>query len=159
MRATVGYCSKRVSTRGLANAHKLCWRRHNTTADRLKAQRKMFEQKLDNKKAKITAGDDLAPGVLTVAQVLRALLSAVPVDHVNTMGIPPDDPYAQQGEPPVWNEFRAVIAESGSALKLEPILKWDFYKHVESPDHVLTIQTADQALWGNVLLTMGCRIA
>ena len=102
---------------------------------------------------------NLAPGVLTVAQVLRALLSAVPVDHVNTMGIPPDDPYAQQGEPPVWKEFRAVIAESGSALKLEPILKWYFYKHVESPDHVLTIQTADQALWGNVLLTMGCRIA
>jgi hypothetical protein len=24
---------------------------------------------------------------------------------------------------------------------------------------VLTIQTADQALWGNVLLTMGCRTA
>jgi L-fucose mutarotase len=81
----------------------------------------------------------------------------VPVDHVNTMGIPADDPYAQQGEPPVWSEFRAIIAESGAALKLEPILKWDFYKHVESPDHVLTIQTADQALWGNVLLTMGCR--
>jgi L-fucose mutarotase len=66
---------------------------------------------------------NLAPGVVTVAQVLRALLSAVPVDHINTMGIPPDDPYAQQGEPPVWTEFRAVIAESGSALKLEPILK------------------------------------
>lgn len=100
---------------------------------------------------------NLAPGVVTVAQVLRALLSAVPVDHVNTMGIPADDPYAQQGEPPVWEEYRTVLAEARSALKLEPILKWDFYRHVESPDHVLTIQTADQALWANVLLTMGCR--
>lgn len=100
---------------------------------------------------------NLAPGVVTVAQVLRALLSAVPVDHVNTMGIPADDPYAQQGDPPVWNEYRQVIAESGEKLTLEPILKWDFYTHVESPDHVLTIQTADQSLWANVLLTMGCR--
>ncbi len=100
---------------------------------------------------------NLSPGVVTVAQVLRALLSALPVDQVNTMGIPPDDSYAQHGEPPVWNEFRAVIRDSGATLALEPILKWDFYKHVESPDHVLTIQTADQSLWANVLLTIGCR--
>jgi L-fucose mutarotase len=100
---------------------------------------------------------NLSPGVVTVAQVLQALLSAVPVDHVNTMGIPPDDPYAQQGEPPVWDEYRRVLAGAGSTLSLEPILKWDFYRHVESADHVLTIQTADQALWANVLLTVGCR--
>ncbi len=100
---------------------------------------------------------NLAPGVVTVEQVLRAVLSAVPVDHVNTMGIPPDDPYAQQGEPSVWKSFRAALKDAGTNLTLEPILKWDFYKHVESADHVLTIQTADQALWANVLLTMGCR--
>jgi L-fucose mutarotase len=99
---------------------------------------------------------NLSPGVVTVAQVLRALLSAVPVDEINTMGIPPDDPYARAGEPPVWNDYRAVIAEAGLKLKLEPVLKWDFYERVISDDHVLTIQTADQALWANVLLTMGC---
>ena len=100
---------------------------------------------------------NLSPGVVTVTQVLRALLSAVPVDQINTMGIPPDDPYAQSGEPPVWNDYRAAIREAGLKLKLEPILKWDFYKQVASEDHVLTIQTADQALWANVLLTIGCR--
>src|SRR3954452_21740680 len=55
---------------------------------------------------------NLSPGVVTVAQVLRALLSAIPVDQLNTMGIPPDDPYAQAGEPPVWNEYRSVIKEA-----------------------------------------------
>ena len=100
---------------------------------------------------------NLSPGVVTVEQVLRALLSAVPVDAVNTMGIPPDDPYAQKGEPTVWREYRAALAEAGSPLKLEPILKWDFYEQVSSPDHVLTVQTGDQALWANVLLTIGCR--
>ncbi len=100
---------------------------------------------------------NLSPGLVTVAQTLRALLSAVPVDHVNTMGIPPDDPYARSGEPPVWAEYRQVLAQCGCACRLEPVLKWDFYKQVESPDHVLTIQTGDQALWANVLLTLGCR--
>jgi L-fucose mutarotase len=100
----------------------------------------------------------LTPGVPTVAQVLRTLLSALPIDHVNTMGIPPDDPYAQQGDPPVWAEYRHILSEAGAKSTLEPILKWDFYQHVESPDHILTIQTADQALWANALLTLGCRV-
>ncbi len=100
---------------------------------------------------------NLAPGIVTVAQVLRAVLSAAPVDAVNTMGIPADDPYAREGEPPVWHEYRQVIKQARLKLKLEPIQKWDFYEAVASPDHVLTIQTADQSLWANVLLTMGCR--
>jgi L-fucose mutarotase len=100
---------------------------------------------------------NLMPGLVTVAQVLEAILSAVVVDAVNTMGIPADDPYAQHGEPPVWTEYRQVIKAAKLKLKLEPIQKWDFYEAVASPDHVLTIQTGDQALWGNVLLTMGCR--
>ena len=98
----------------------------------------------------------LTPGVPTVTQVLRALLSAVPVDALNTMGIPPDDPYAKFGEPRAWAEYRALAKEAG-VPSIEPIAKWEFYKAVESADHVLTIQTADQALWANVLVTIGCR--
>src|SRR5215216_2835314 len=59
---------------------------------------------------------NLAPGVVTCAQALRAILSAVPVDHVHTMGIPADDPYAQSGEPPVWKEYRDVISQAGLDL-------------------------------------------
>jgi L-fucose mutarotase len=99
----------------------------------------------------------LMPGVPTVAQVLEALLSVLPVDHVNTMGIDPHDPYASESDPPVWDEFRNILADVGSTVTLEPIVKWDFYSAVQSPDHVLTIQTADQALWANLLLTVGVR--
>jgi L-fucose mutarotase len=102
---------------------------------------------------------NLAPGVITCEQALRALLAALPIDAVNTMGIPSDDPYAQSGEPPVWADYRRVIEEAGLSLKLHPIEKWDFYAAVDSADHVLTIQTGDQSLWANVLLTMGCRTA
>lgn len=100
---------------------------------------------------------NLCPGVVTVAQVLQTLLTAVPVDEVCTMGIPPDDPYALQGEPPVWEVYRQILAEAGLKIPLRPISKWDFYEAVASRDHVLTIQTADRALWANVLLSLGCR--
>ncbi len=73
------------------------------------------------------------------------------------MGIDPTDPYASAGDPPVWNEFRRIISATGSQVQLEPIIKWDFYEAVASDDHVLTIQTADQALWANLLLTVGVR--
>src|SRR5512137_1388421 len=64
---------------------------------------------------------NLSPGIVTVAQALRALLSAVPVDRANTMGIPLDDPYARKGEPPVWEDYRQIIAGAGLKLELEPI--------------------------------------
>ncbi len=99
----------------------------------------------------------LSPGIPTVTQVLRVLLSAVPINSIHVMGIPADDPYAKNGEPAVWAEFRSIAVAAGVTAPIEPILKWDFYKAVESADHVLTVQTADQALWANVLLTMGCR--
>lgn len=100
---------------------------------------------------------NLAPGIVTCVQTLRTLLTAIPLDAINTMGIPADDPYAKFGEPPVWAEYKQALRDASSPLELTPILKWDFYAAVESPDHVLTIQTADQALWANILLTMGCR--
>ncbi|QDT65480.1 RbsD/FucU family protein [Calycomorphotria hydatis] len=99
----------------------------------------------------------LSPGIPTVTDVLKALLPILPVDGIHTMGIPEDDPYAAEGEPPVWSEYRDILGELQVSLELKPILKWDFYKEVESPDHILTIQTADQALWANVLLVVGCR--
>jgi L-fucose mutarotase len=100
---------------------------------------------------------NLAPGIVNCVQVFRALLTAIPVECINIMGIPAGDPYAKAGEPPVWAEYRTILKQSNVDLPLEPIQKWDFYKKVTSEDHVLTIQTGEQALWANVLLTIGCR--
>ncbi len=100
---------------------------------------------------------NLSPGVVTCAQVLEAVLSAVPIDAVNTMGIDASDPYAQAGDPPVWADYRRILRDAGLSLELKPIQKWDFYRAVASDDHVLTVQTAEQALWANLLLSVGCR--
>jgi DNA-directed RNA polymerase subunit beta len=42
-------------------------------SERMKAQRKHFEKRLEDKRAKITAGDDLAPGVLKMVKVYLAV--------------------------------------------------------------------------------------
>ncbi len=79
-------------------------------AERLKSQRKEFEKRLDEKRAKITAGDDLAPGVLKMVKVYLAVKRRVqPGDKmagrhgnkgvVSTI-IPVEDmPYTEDGTP------------------------------------------------------------
>jgi L-fucose mutarotase len=101
----------------------------------------------------------LMPGVPTVAQVFEAILGAVRIDEVNTMGVDPSDSYAAAtpGDPAVWAEYRRILAAAQSPCPLTPIVKWDFYEAVASDDHVLTIQTGDKAPWANLLLSIGCR--
>lgn len=100
---------------------------------------------------------NLMPGLVSCTDVLKALLTAIPIEEANTMGIPSNDPYALQGDPPIWGDYRRILQDSGLQVVLKPIAKWDFYDAVASRDHVLTIQTAEQALWANLLLTIGVR--
>jgi len=79
-------------------------------AERLKLQRKEFEKRFEEKRAKITAGDDLAPGVLKMVKVYLAVKRRVqPGDKmagrhgnkgvVSTI-IPVEDmPYTEDGTP------------------------------------------------------------
>lgn len=101
---------------------------------------------------------NLMPGVVTCTQVLEALLSAVPIEAANTMMYEKTGPYAMQEDPPVWAQFRGAIKSAGLALELKPIEKWEFYKAVATGDHILTIQTADQQRFANLLLTIGVRM-
>jgi len=100
---------------------------------------------------------NLAPGIVSCCDVLRALVSAIPIEAANTMGIPESDPLSKSGDPPIWGNFRQILKEAGVDAPLEPISRWDFYVAASSPRHVLTIQTADQALYANLLLTIGVR--
>ena len=80
------------------------------TAERLKTQRKEFEKRYDEKKAKITAGDDLAPGVLKMVKVYLAVKRRIqPGDKmagrhgnkgvVSTIVPLEDMPYLEDGTP------------------------------------------------------------
>ena len=101
---------------------------------------------------------NLSPGIVTCTQVLSALVTAIPLEAANTMMYETEGPYALTEDPPVWNEYREVIQQANLDLALEPIEKWDFYEAVNTSDHVLTIQTADQQRFANLLLTVGVRM-
>ncbi|HXE54621.1 MAG TPA: RbsD/FucU domain-containing protein [Tepidisphaeraceae bacterium] len=101
---------------------------------------------------------NLMPGVVNCTQVLTALLSAIPIEAANTMMYETTGPYALTEDPPVWANYRKAIADARVNVELKPIEKWDFYKAVATPDHVLTIQTADQQRFANLLLTVGVRM-
>jgi DNA-directed RNA polymerase subunit beta len=79
-------------------------------ADQLKAQRKVFDARFEEKKGKITQGDDLAPGVLKMVKVYMAVKRRIqPGDkmagrHGNkgviSMIVPQEDmPYMEDGTP------------------------------------------------------------
>ena len=101
---------------------------------------------------------NLMPGVVTCTQVLQAVLSAIPVERANTMMYETTGPYALKEDPPVWPEYRRELEAAGLSVELEPIEKWEFYKAVATPDHVLTIQSADQQRYANLLLSIGVRM-
>ncbi|MCL2429494.1 MAG: DNA-directed RNA polymerase subunit beta, partial [Alphaproteobacteria bacterium] len=80
------------------------------TSERLQAQRKGFEKRLEDKKGKITAGDDLAPGVLKMVKVYLAVKRRVqPGDKmagrhgnkgvISTIVPVEDMPYLEDGTP------------------------------------------------------------
>jgi DNA-directed RNA polymerase subunit beta len=79
-------------------------------AERLKTQHKAFEKRYEEKKAKITAGDDLAPGVLKMVKVYLAVKRRVqPGDKmagrhgnkgvISTIVPIEDMPYLEDGTP------------------------------------------------------------
>jgi DNA-directed RNA polymerase subunit beta len=79
-------------------------------ADQVKEQRKTFDEKFEEKKGKITRGDDLAPGVLKMVKVYMAVKRRIqPGDkmagrHGNkgviSMIVPQEDmPYMEDGTP------------------------------------------------------------
>ncbi|MFK8114493.1 MAG: RbsD/FucU family protein [Rubripirellula sp.] len=101
---------------------------------------------------------NLMPGVPTCDQVLEALLSAVPVEAIQTMETEASGPYALEGDPPVWEDYRNTIKKAKLDVELQSVDKWAFYEAVSTQDHVLTIQTADQQRYANILLTIGVRM-
>jgi L-fucose mutarotase len=102
---------------------------------------------------------NLMPGLVTCNQVLEAILSAVPIEEINTMMYETTGPYALTEDPPVWADYRATLKAAGVDLGLQPIEKWSFYDAVGTADHVLTIQTADMQRYANILLSIGVRMA
>ena len=99
---------------------------------------------------------NLTPGVLSSTDVLQALLAAIPVEKACTMDYARIGPYAMSEDPPVWLEYRDILTAAGYGddLSLTPMDRQDFYEAAAGPDVALVVQTADQRIYANILLTI-----
>jgi len=88
---------------------------------------------------------NLAPGQLTVTDVLAVLAAAIPIEAAHVMG--PDT----GEEPGIFAEFREILPET----PLQRLGRYDFYDMARGPDLALAIATGEQRIYANILLTIG----
>jgi L-fucose mutarotase len=88
---------------------------------------------------------NLAPDLLTVTDVLRVLVDAIPIEAAHVMV--PDS----GAEPAIFREFRALLP----GLDLQALERFTFYDAARRPDTVLAISTGERRIYANILLTIG----
>ena len=88
---------------------------------------------------------NLAPGIVSVTDVLRTLVATIPIEAAQVMT--PDD----GEEPAIFADFRQLLA----GIDLEPLGRFPFYDAARGPDLALAIATGEQRLYANLLLTIG----
>lgn len=98
---------------------------------------------------------NLAPGVVGVCDVLRPLITAIPIEHAAVMAVNKTGPYAMPKDPEIWEEYRALLGPTACKGVLEPIERFEFYDVARGPDVCLVIATAEQRIYANLLLTIG----
>ncbi len=89
---------------------------------------------------------NLAPGLVTVTDVLRVLVDAVPLEAAHVMLTDTDE------EPSILRDFRAILPRE---LELKKTRRFEFYDATRDPDTVLVIATGEQRIYANILLTVG----
>ncbi len=88
---------------------------------------------------------NLAPGKLTVTEVLDVIADAIPVEAAYVMG--PDD----GSEPSIYADFRGILPDT----PLQRMERFAFYDRARGPDTALAISTGEQRIYANILLTIG----
>lgn len=88
---------------------------------------------------------NLMPGMLTVTDVLRALVTAIPIEAAHVM-IPDDG-----SKPSIHAEFRQLMPD----MPLTPHTRFPFYDLARGSDVSLVIATGEQRIYANLLLIIG----
>lgn len=92
---------------------------------------------------------------LSGTDVLDAVLSLFPLDTfvdapVTLMQVIPG---TVDGEPPIWNEFKAIVEQYEPGTKLEWIDRFDFYERAKNA--YATVATAERALYACIIIKKG----
>ncbi|MEJ0103949.1 MAG: RbsD/FucU family protein [Bacteroidota bacterium] len=89
---------------------------------------------------------NLAPGLVTVTDVLGVLKDYIQVESVLIMASP------DENEQPVHSEFLTILGEGTELKKLK---RQEFYEQVLVNDTCLVIATGETRRFANILLTIG----
>ncbi len=89
---------------------------------------------------------NLAPGQVTVTDVMEAILSVTPVEAAHVMRR--DD----GAEPSIYQDFRQLLPDD---IELRPLERFDFYAEAKKDNCCLVIATGEQRIYANILLTIG----
>jgi L-fucose mutarotase len=96
---------------------------------------------------------NLAPGLISATDVLRVLVESIPIEAAEVMET------ADGSEPPIFAEFREILENSvtydNRKIELEPLERFAFYNAASTDDVSGTIQTGEQRIYANLLLTIG----
>jgi L-fucose mutarotase len=98
---------------------------------------------------------NLAPGTLGVCEVLKALITAIPIEQACVMQTLKSGPYAMASDPDIWAEFRSILESTDCGGELLQIERFAFYEATRQPDVCLIIATGEQRIYANLLLTIG----
>jgi len=98
---------------------------------------------------------NLSPGQVTVTDVLKVLVGAIPIELAQIMDTNKTGPYTMAKDPEIWNEFRTILQATDAKGELTKIERFAFYAAAAQPDVCLTIATGEQRIYANLLLTIG----
>jgi len=102
---------------------------------------------------------NLSPGIVSATQVLEAISASIAIESAAVMAYATTGPYALKEDPPIWAEFRSILKGGGFDGALTEIERFDFYDAAATDDVALTIQTGEQRIYANLLLTIGVRMS
>ena len=89
-----------------------------------------------------------------MTEVLEILTTAIPIEQASVMDTLKSGPYATKEDPEIWSEFRKLLTASG-ITELSKIERMAFYEASRHPDVALVIQTGEQRIYANLLVTIG----
>jgi L-fucose mutarotase len=89
---------------------------------------------------------NLAPGIVTVTDVLKVLVQAIPIEAAQVMG-PSSD-----AVPSVYSEFQSILPE---VVEMQRLGRHEFYDAASVSTVALAIATGEQRVYANILLTIG----
>lgn len=90
---------------------------------------------------------NLAPGLVSVPQVLDVLVDAAVVESATVMQPPPEEP-----SPAIFEEFRRLLPPG---TPMERRDRFAFYEDARSPDVALLVATGELRTYANLMLTLG----